>query len=485
MNAMSSYFVNPQQPPMSLFYATRAVNNSDLDYFIESFEQKYDKFRETYLLTKESLMGLSYRYSHYSPLDFERKMKEEVDRLLARWEQWFVRTLELTKGIAHLKKEFLIKKQYEVSGLTLPEYRIKELHSGYFNLLYQYEINEKDRQDINAAIEEVKRNTYGSVPGVYEKIKAYENGNAPPGMRIGGGLPEPPPNLSWKPLSLGEKVAAKNFMDKSYQQLGGKDQSYYKNIQMNFEELDNLKKYSELELARNATNPEKSRFLTAPLDQSEMSQAALNGTRILADSLKYGRGMANENLDLSREVTRYIAFRKMEKSREENMRTMIENATSLLEEADMPPGMQPSEVVDVKELLQDTSPALGLPPIQEVNEEQPSIVANVKESVKTKLIKDAPAPIKGKKKPAAAAAENKSPAPTPAKAPAAGAKPPAKGKVTTPAKPAPASKSVSKSPDKSPAPKAPAPAKSKDKKPAPAAKSTDKKPAAAAKPKKK
>ena len=188
------------QLPISPFYSLRAVNNSDLEYFIESFDLKYGKFREVYLLNKETLMAFSHRYSHYSPLDFERHAKDKVDRLLARWEQWFVRTLELAKGVSHLKKEFLIKKQYEASGLSITESRRQELVNGYCHLVYQYEINEKDRSDILAALDDIKRESYASVPGLYELYKAKEEGGGNPYMKLGSSASldfvDPPPKLS-------------------------------------------------------------------------------------------------------------------------------------------------------------------------------------------------------------------------------------------------------------------------------------------------
>lgn len=192
-----SYLSNPyNQPPISMLYSTTIVTNSDLDYFISSFESKYDRFREVYLDTKETLMGLSYRYTHYSPLDFERKMKGEVDRILARWEQWFVKTLELTKGVKALKKEFLVKKQYEVSGLSILEARRLEINRYYCNLIYQYEINEKDRDDIVRAIEEVKSKTFGSVPAIHSLYKAQERGEVNPLMKIGNSMLDPLPHLN-------------------------------------------------------------------------------------------------------------------------------------------------------------------------------------------------------------------------------------------------------------------------------------------------
>ena len=63
------------------------------------------------------------------------------------------------------------------------------------------------------AIEEVKRNTYGSVPGMYEIYKDKENNKGNPIIKASIDLLDPPPKLAWKTLSLGEKMAAQKFME--------------------------------------------------------------------------------------------------------------------------------------------------------------------------------------------------------------------------------------------------------------------------------
>lgn len=160
-------------------------------------------------------------------------------------------------------------------------------------------------------------------------------------------------------------MAAKKFMEESYNMMGGCNKQYYKDINLNFEELDNLQKFSELELAKNATNPEKSKFLREPvedrtynkdenmLDSRMMNSRAQNGQRVLNDSLVFNRSKSDINLELSREVTRYIAFRKMEKSRQEEHRSMIASAVSMLDESENPPP------VEVKDVLQNVNQVLA------------------------------------------------------------------------------------------------------------------------------
>jgi hypothetical protein len=188
--------------PPSVYYASKGVNNADLKYFIEAFELKQESFRDTYLQQKQVMMGLSYRYSHYSPLDFEKKKKDEIDRILARWEQWFVRNLELVKGVSKLKKEFLIKQQYEVCGLELPESRKSMMFEGYFTLMYQFEISEKDRQDILHSLELIKKDTYGSIPGISEMMNDDIPARDRPLYRVASNMLEAPPRLNCRQITL-------------------------------------------------------------------------------------------------------------------------------------------------------------------------------------------------------------------------------------------------------------------------------------------
>ena len=190
-------------------------------------------------------------------------------------------------------------------------------------------------------------------------------------------------------MSQGEKLAAKKFMEESYTRLGGKEKGYYSHIALSFLELDNLQKFSELELARNALHPDRSQFLTAPLN----SIAAQNGSRMLGDSIDPLQSAAQQNLDMSRDVTRYIAFRKMEKSRQEQMKSMIDTAVSLLNEDD-----HTTEVRDVKLLLEDNTPKLQLEPIKEETEPKER-EPNPKPQAPGKAPKAAPAAKGDKKKP--------------------------------------------------------------------------------------
>ena len=107
---------------------------------------------------------------------------------------------------------------------------------------------------------------------------------------------------------------------------------------------------TELELARHALDPSKSKMLRDPLEErySDPEKQPKVG-----DTLRFLNEKADENLELSKEVTKYIAFRKMEKSREEQMKSRIEQAVTLLNSDAEEPGTV--GLTDVRQLLDGTS----------------------------------------------------------------------------------------------------------------------------------
>ena len=52
--------------PINLIYSVGEISDQDIDYFISSFDIRDAKLREDYLRNKETIMGLSYRFSSYS-----------------------------------------------------------------------------------------------------------------------------------------------------------------------------------------------------------------------------------------------------------------------------------------------------------------------------------------------------------------------------------------------------------------------------------
>jgi len=183
--------------PVNLIYGIQSVSDSDLEYFIDAFTLRDQKLRNEYLDTKETMMGLSYRFSHYSPLDSENQKKKEIDALLMRLEKWFIKAIESSKGVSHLKILFLQKKQYSIYGLDLPQSRKTELMAGYHNLVYQTEINERERQTIHTQLELIRSKVIGSYPGDYnENLSRFERGESKRLIKGGLNIVEAPPYFS-------------------------------------------------------------------------------------------------------------------------------------------------------------------------------------------------------------------------------------------------------------------------------------------------
>lgn len=75
---------------------------------------------------------------------------------------------------------------------------------------------------------------------------------------------------------------------------------------------------------------------------------------------------SDDSIELSREVSRYIAFRKLEKSRKDQIRSMVDTAVAVLEASgqdDPPP-----HIAEVKDMLDDRDNKLYLAVIPEVEE---------------------------------------------------------------------------------------------------------------------
>ena len=190
--------------PVNLIYSVKDVSDSDIDFFVNSFDLRDKKLRENYLKIKESLMGLSYRFSHYTPLDTDNYKKKQVDLLLMKWEAWFMKAVEASKGVKNLKVLYLRKKQYAVCGLELPRTRYRELLTGYQNLVYQTEVNERERQGIITELEAFRSKIVGSYPGEFEdNLRKFEKGGEANRL-VNGGLSvlETPPYFSCKNFSI-------------------------------------------------------------------------------------------------------------------------------------------------------------------------------------------------------------------------------------------------------------------------------------------
>ena len=336
----------PGLTPINLIYSVKDVSDSDIDYFINSFDIRDKKLRENYLKVKETLMGLSYRFSHYTPLDTDNYKQKQVEMLLLKWENWFMKAVEASKGVKSLKVLYLRKKQYAVCGLELPRTRKKELVAGYQNLIYQTEVNEKERQGIITEMEAFRSKIVGSYPGEFqENLRKFDKGENRRLLNGGLNILESPAYFSWKPLTEREKLEMVTFMEQSYKQFGGTDLGKYnKNIRQNMIDLESLKNYSQLEMSRNIFDPKKSKFLTGEdyRDQIKPDQDYLINSKHLVQSAK-------SNIDLSKSISHFIEAERTRESRNETMGREVRNIVSYLQDNDV----EAERLHDISQLLID------------------------------------------------------------------------------------------------------------------------------------
>lgn len=196
---VSRYQEGREMAPINLIYGIQTVNDSDLNYFLDAFTLRDDKLRNYYLETKEQVMGLQYRFSHYSPLNVENTRKNQIDSLLMRLEKWFFKSIECSKGVKILKTSVLKKKQFAICGLDLPQSRQTEISSGYHNLIYQTEVNERERQAIESDLELIRSKIVGSYPGDYnQNLRRFNEGENKRFITGGLNVLESPPYFSCK-----------------------------------------------------------------------------------------------------------------------------------------------------------------------------------------------------------------------------------------------------------------------------------------------
>lgn len=333
--------------PINLIYSVKDVSDSDIDYFVSSFEIRDRKLRQNYLSVKETIMGLSYRFSHYNPLDRDNYKKKQVDMLLLKWENWFIKAVESSKGVKELKALYLKKRQYEVCGLQLPGIRKKELISGYQNLLYQTEVNERERQGIITEMENFRSKIVGSYPGEFqENLRRFEAGENKRLLNGGLNILEGVPHFAWKPLTEREKLQMVKFMENSYQQFGGSDLGKFnKDIRQNLKDLQSIKDYSALEMSRNIFNPEKSKFLN--LDGYNQTLAPIEEELAKNSSTRRLIEEAKNNTDLSKSIIKFIEAERKREGRDEILGQQVGNIVSYLQDNDI----DAEKLHDISQLL--------------------------------------------------------------------------------------------------------------------------------------
>lgn len=133
------------------------------------------------------------------------------------------------------------------------------------------------------------------------------------------------------------------FMNESYIKYGGEDNAgYNKYLRKHIDDLEQQKNVSEIEMARNAFNPDKSDFLSPQsqnLAQSLLEDKLIN-SRYLVETSK-------ANIDLSKKIQDYLNETKVRKTRNEELGAQVYNIVSYLESNDV----ESSKLADVSTLL--------------------------------------------------------------------------------------------------------------------------------------
>ena len=133
------------------------------------------------------------------------------------------------------------------------------------------------------------------------------------------------------------------FMDQSYRKFGGQDSvGYNKYLRKNVEELKNQKIYSEIELARNAFNPDNSKYLSP--DEHKVASSLLEDKLI---NSRYIVESTSRSVNLSQKIHSFVESQKLRKSRNEALGDTVHNIVSYLESNDIDPG----KLADVSTML--------------------------------------------------------------------------------------------------------------------------------------
>lgn len=203
------------------------------------------------------------------------------------------------------------------------------------------------------------------------------------------------------------------FMDETYKKYGGSDSvGYNKYLRQNLKDLKAENSLAELEMAKNAFNPDKSRYLSS--NDRDVANSLLEDSLV---SSRYLTESTRRTLDLSTQIESFIKEQKLRRSRNEELGMKVHNIVSILNDS----GMDSQKLQNVSTMLLDdvkddkikepktkreaTSTLKSkLKPIKELktkDKKSKSIKEDKKEKVETSKSKDKPKKLvsKGKESP--------------------------------------------------------------------------------------
>jgi hypothetical protein len=243
-------------------YSTNSCSDQDMSNFLHIFKVFEEKILNLYLSTKESLVGLNFRFKHYLPLDHEKEMLNQVGFILQKLEQWWIKTSELSKGIRDFRTKTLKKREYGYLGLDFGTILQRELEDNYFFYTHQFDIHSREKDKILQDTEDMRKKL---VRGNKTDLTAQQQTNSGSKQNLlrNSALNmlnsyDSMPYFGGNELSGYEKLVNMNLMHDTYKEFGGDDPRYFKKLEQSFLDLKSQKNHTQLVAARNIFKPEAS-----------------------------------------------------------------------------------------------------------------------------------------------------------------------------------------------------------------------------------
>ena len=251
----------------SFLFSQPTSSDKDIDYFLQTFKIFLERCQESYLNTKEQIMGLQYRFKHYTQQDYEKENVNKINFILQKWEAWWIKTQQLIKAIKSQRQLFTKKREYGYIGLNFPEIQQKDLDDQYFTQLYQFEVNSAEKNKIGQEIESLRKELVRGV-GNTSNSQSHQSLLRHSAMNILGDMPL----LGGTELTPYEKLVNVNLMNDSYKKYNGIQSSkYHETLEKTFADVRSQKNYTQLTAARNLFAPQNSMYLREGVSELEHS----------------------------------------------------------------------------------------------------------------------------------------------------------------------------------------------------------------------